>query len=99
MAAFAISPFETTRRTIDVVADGRQNDGRPLALARASVLSQGVTINALAIQTEYYRLHEYFRQELIGGPGSFVETTQNYETFPAAILRKLIREISATPMS
>ena len=99
MAAFAASPFQATRRTIDVVADGRQNDGRALALARADVLASGVTINALAIQTEYYRLQDYFRQELIGGPGAFVETTPNYQTFPAAILRKIIREISSTPLS
>ena len=38
-------------------------------------------------------IDEYYRQNVIGGPGSFVETATDYSDFERAIRRKLLREI------
>jgi hypothetical protein len=98
VASFARNGFEGARLVIDISSDGRQNDGRPLATARAEALALGVTINALTILNEYGSLDDYYRQEVIGGRSAFVEVAQDYEAYPMAILRKLIRELSSVPV-
>jgi hypothetical protein len=43
-------------------------------------------------------LESYFRQNVIGGRGSFVVVAQDFNSFGQAIVRKLIAEIAdATP--
>jgi hypothetical protein len=39
-------------------------------------------------------LDRYYQQNVIGGPGAFVVSAANYETFATAILKKLIAEIA-----
>jgi hypothetical protein len=53
-----------------------------------------VTINGLPILTEEPTLLEYFRDNVIGGPGSFVMEVQDFSHFAEAILRKLVLEIA-----
>ncbi len=49
MAHFATSKWQAKRRIIDVSGDGTNNSGRPVTEARDQAISQGVTINGLAI--------------------------------------------------
>ncbi len=54
-----------------------------------------MTINALAILNEEGEaLIEHFRDQVIGGPGSFVMSCADYGDFAAAIRRKLLREVT-----
>lgn len=103
MKRFAESPYRGTRRVIDVSGDGVNNSGRALAEARAEALAAGVTINGLPILGDhsglpsYTRpadLEQYFKAEVIGGPGAFVIVAENFRSYSTAILDKLIREIS-----
>lgn len=98
VASFARNGFQGTRLVVDISSDGRQNDGRPLPEARAEAKALGVTINALTILNEYSSLDDYYRREVIIGPSAFVEAAEDYEAYPGAILRKLIREISSVPV-
>jgi hypothetical protein len=82
------------RRVIDLATDGRNNMGRTVAEARRLVLSQDITINGLAISNEWKQLARYLERQVIGGPLSFVEEALNYDDFGAAMLRKLVREIT-----
>lgn len=102
--AFALNELDTNqfsglRRVIDLSGDGRTNDGRSLYGTRKEVLKHGVTINGLAILNELPLLADYFRKQLIGGDGSFVETAQDYSDFETAITRKLEREIRSAPLA
>jgi len=98
VASFVDNGFQGTRRVIDISSDGRQNDGRSLPDARAEAGARGVTINALTIVNEYGSLDDYYRREVIIGPSAFVEVAEDYDAYPRAILRKLIRELSSVPV-
>ncbi len=41
-----------------------------------------------------YDLAEYYREEVIYGPGAFVEIANDYDDFARAFLRKLRRELN-----
>src|SRR3712207_4772062 len=98
----AEAPFEGTRRVIDVSGDGVNNSGGPVEAARDKLLADGVTINGLPIMNDRptfgrlppVPLDEYFRESVVGGPGSFVIPTEDFQAFGQAVKRKLIREIA-----
>ncbi len=97
------------RRVIDVSGDGTNNSGRPVLDARDETVMAGITINGLAIINEHpnpgYFAHtqppeglpEYYRQNVIGGPGAFLLVVQDFSTFGDAITNKLVSEIAALP--
>ncbi len=99
--------FSGTRRIIDISGDGPDNRGGPAAAARERAVLSGITINGLAIINpgRTYSgpggipLDEHYRRDVTGGPGSFVLVVRQEEsTFAAAILNKLVLEISATEL-
>jgi Protein of unknown function (DUF1194) len=95
---FGSTLFDTAppadRKVIDLATDGRNNIGRPAREARDFVVGQGITINGLAVSNEWKQLAGYLEKQVIGGSSSFVEDAQSYDDFGAAMLRKLVREIS-----
>ena len=109
MSLLSESGFVADREVIDVSGDGTSNQGRPVTQARDAALSAGVTINGLAIfnrraaaQGGYLALHtnppgglaQYYRDNVIGGPGSFVLPIDDFRSFDAAMIRKLVTEIA-----
>jgi Protein of unknown function (DUF1194). len=94
--------FTGMRKVIDVSGDGPNIGGRPLAEARAEALAKGFTINALAIRRPGGRpggpggmaLETYYGEQLIGGPGAFVEIADETRPFAVAARRKLVAEIA-----
>ncbi len=106
MAQLARAPFEAKRRTIDVSGDGTNNAGRDVAQARDGALAAGVTINGLVILSERPLqwnpehtnppggLTQYYRNNVIGGPGAFVLEAKDFNAFGQAIINKMIAEIA-----
>jgi hypothetical protein len=100
------APFEAARRTIDVSGDGTNNSGRDIASVRDEVLARGVTINGLVILSDTPLpwnpehtnppggLDTYYRNNVTGGPGSFVMVAENHNSFGQAIVKKMIAEIA-----
>ena len=93
------SGYIATRRVIDISGDGANNDGRPVTEARDAAVAAGVTINGLPIIEVEPNLEEYYRDNVIGGPDSFVVVAHDTGAFGAAVLRKLLVEVAgiATP--
>lgn len=91
--AMAANAFVAPRRVIDVSGDGRNNRAPYPDQVRPRVIAAGVTINGLAIETDDDTLTRYYREEVIVGPGAFVERARNYNDYAAQIRRKLLREI------
>lgn len=91
--------FTSRRRVIDISGDGATNRGIPAAMARDRVVAQGITINGLPILTDDPGLDEYYRGNVIGGPGSFVIPAKDFEDFSSSILAKLVREIASAAAS
>ncbi|RZW10451.1 MAG: DUF1194 domain-containing protein [Rhodobacteraceae bacterium] len=84
------------RRTIDISGDGENNEGFAPVLAYRHFPLGGVTVNALAIggSVQLDGLVDYFRAEVIRGPGAFVQTALDYGDFERAMRLKLEREIA-----
>ena len=107
LAQFNRAPFEAPRRTIDVSGDGTNNAGRDVRLARNEAVAQGVTINGLVIlsqpQVSFNAEHtnppggleNYYRENVVGGPGAFVMVAEDFRSFGRAIVRKMIAEIAS----
>jgi hypothetical protein len=100
------APYEARRRVIDISGDGDNNSGRDITTARDEAIAKGVTINGLVILTEPPPpshsnhtnppggLANYYRNNVIGGPGAFVMVAENFNSFGNVLIKKLIREIA-----
>jgi hypothetical protein len=105
---FERSSFDAGRRVIDVSGDGTNNAGRDVALARNDAVAKGITINGLVILSERPipwnpehtnppgGLAHYYRENVIGGPGSFVMVAEDFKSFGRALTNKLVAEIAQT---
>lgn len=83
---------QCARKVIDVSGDGISNEGPMPAARHAALKALGVTVNALAIESDEDDLTDWFFEHLITGEGAFVMTAENFEAYPAQIRRKLQRE-------
>jgi uncharacterized protein DUF1194 len=105
IAHFAKSKWQASRRVIDISGDGTNNSGRPVTEARDQAVAGGATINGLAIINDKpnlgYSAHTqppgglplYYRQNVIGGPNSFLVVVQDFNSFADAMANKLAKEI------
>jgi hypothetical protein len=96
-AAFEHLPEPAGHRVIDISGDGMANFGVPPATARDTLVSQGITINGLAILSEEPWLDEYYRSNVVGGPAAFVLVAKGFDSFADAMLRKLVQEVASAP--
>ena len=106
VAQLTRAPFEAQHRTIDVSGDGTNNAGRDVGLARDEALALGISINGLVILSETPLpwnpehtnppggLTRYYRDNVIGGRGSFVLEAKDFNSFGEAIVKKMIAEIA-----
>lgn len=102
------APYGSARRTIDVSGDGTNNSGRDVTSARDDAVANGVTINGLVILTgqplswnaEHTTppggLDNYYRNNVVGGPGAFVMVAESFGSFGKAIINKMTAEIAAS---
>jgi hypothetical protein len=109
MQLLAETGVVATRHVIDVCGDGTNNAGREVAEARDDAVKAGITINGLAIINEHPvswtfahvqppgGLANYYRENVVGGPGSFVLEVHDFSTFGEAMTRKLVDEIAVGP--
>ena len=95
-AAFDHMPEPAAHRVIDVSGDGMANFGPSPAQVRDELVSQGITINGLAILTEEPWLAEYYSNNVIGGASSFCLVAENMDSFAEAMLKKLVQEVAGT---
>jgi hypothetical protein len=101
-AMFARNAFEGYRKVIDISGDGPNNLGLPVVMARDAALMDGITVNGLPILIRpsftVRELDRYYAECVTGGPGSFVLPIKDASEFATAIRRKLILEVSGTPV-
>lgn len=89
------------RRVVDVSGDGIETPpwfGTAILLpqARRMAMERDVLVNGLAITTDFANLLDYYRDQVIVGPGSFVIEALGFEDFKRSIREKLRREFSFT---
>jgi hypothetical protein len=103
------SPFKAARHTIDVSGDGTNNSGGEVGASRDAAIAKGITINGIVIlsatplawNADHTNppggLANYYRDNVMGGVGSFVMEAQSFESFGQAIINKLVAEIANLP--
>ena len=106
MNAFAQAPFASVRHTIDISGDGTNNAGREVGALRDEAVGKGITINGLVILSDNPLswnpdhtnppggLDNYYRNNVVGGPGAFVMVAQNFNSFGEAIINKMIADVA-----
>jgi hypothetical protein len=106
-AQFMRSGHDSQRRVSDVSGDGTNTNGREPAPARDEAIADGITINGLVILSPEPMpwnphhthppggLENYYRENVAGGPGTFVLVVEDFTSFAYAVVNKLIREIAA----
>ena len=89
-------------RTVDVAGDGINNEGFGPAEAYAAFPFQGVTVNGLVVNAADFEgetaLIPFYRDEVIRGPGAFIEIADSFQDYTDAMRRKLVRELGAQMM-
>jgi len=96
---FARCPAKAVRMVIDISGAGTNNGGRRVTTARDEALARGITINGLPILAIEPNLEDHYRDEVIGGPGSFLIAAKDFTQFGEAIIKKLITEIAGVEPS
>ncbi len=92
-AVSGTAPANCRRKVIDVSGDGVSNEGRAPRPVADNLAAEGYTINGLVIRGADPDPVAHYESEVIAGPGAFVEVAEDFEDYPRAILRKLLKEI------
>jgi hypothetical protein len=87
------NPVPCRRKILDISGDGANNDGVGPEWYRARGVFDGLTVNGLVIRGADPDPVAYYRENVITGPGAFIEIADGYEDYARAILRKLLREL------
>lgn len=89
-------PCEAASRVIDISGDGPNNGPISTPIARDEVVARGIRINGLPIVTPSEPdLAEWYRTNVIGGVGAFMQVAQGFEDFARAMRRKFLLEVAA----
>jgi hypothetical protein len=88
------APNRPKRCIVNMIGDGRSNDGIAPGPVRDRMAEAGITINGLCILHEEPDLLKSYTEEVIGGPEAFALTCANYADFTDAVRQKLTREIA-----
>ena len=85
------------QQTLDVAGDGENNDGFGPRHAYAAFPFDGVTVNGLVVNAADFEgeltLLDFFRDQVLRGPGAFLEVAQGFDDYADAMRRKLEREV------
>ena len=87
------APANAARSIVNVIGDGRSNQGIAPGPIRDRMAAADITINGLCILHEEPDLLESYGEEVIGGPGAFAVACARYPDFTEAMREKLTREL------
>ncbi len=88
------APFAARRSVINVIGNGKDNVAEDAGPSRDRVVEGGSTINGLVLGNDPAAT-DYYRQQVIGGPGAFVMTITDTATVTDTFARKFIGDIVA----
>ena len=85
-------------QTIDLSGDGSNNDGYGPQITYRHFPFQNTVVNGLVINAADFEgelfLIPFFENNVLHGPGAFLEVAQGFEDFERAMRRKLERELT-----
>ncbi|MDB2577805.1 DUF1194 domain-containing protein [Tateyamaria sp.] len=85
-------------KTLDMAGDGQNNEGFGPRLAYREFAFSDVTVNGLVVNAAEFAsetdLIAFYQNEVLWGPGAFMEVAQGFEDYERAMRRKLERELT-----
>jgi hypothetical protein len=91
-AMLLTAPFRSKSSVINIVGNGPDNVNEDVQAARKVALGLGFTINGVVLGHDPDVI-DYFRQNVVGGPGSFVAHVPSPEVMAEVLRRKFINDI------
>lgn len=88
------APFQGRRAVINILSNGVDNTGVVPNQQRDQAIRQGMTINGVVFG-DRRDLPDYFRRNVIGGPGAFLMTVHDPADLPEALERKFWHDLFA----
>ncbi|SDW58248.1 Protein of unknown function [Ruegeria halocynthiae] len=90
-------------QTIDISGDGKNNDGYGPQIAYKHFPFENTIVNGLVINAADFEgeidLIPFFQQNVLHGPGAFLEIAEGFDDFERAMRRKLERELKGLELS
>ncbi len=92
-------PQQCLRQVVDVSGDGVHNDGFNPQIAYRTFEFDAISVNGLVIKGADPDPEQYYRENVVHGPGSFLVVANNFNDYGEAIKQKLLREIGPQNIS
>lgn len=90
-------------RTLDMAGDGINNEGFGPAEAYAAFPFDEVVVNGLVVAPldgpDQADVEGFYRDQVLHGPGAFLEIARGFEDYEGAMRRKLLRELRPRAIS
>lgn len=86
------APYAADRAVINIIGNGEDNVGEDAGAARERVIASGGTVNGVVLGDDPLIL-DYYRQQVIGGPGAFVIATGEAAGMTEVLTRKFLHDI------
>ena len=86
------APYATDRAIVNIIGNGEDNVGEAAEAARERAMAMGGTVNGVVLGDDPHLL-DYYRRQVIGGPGAFVIATGEAATLVEALTRKFLHDI------
>ena len=92
-------PYQCLRQVVDVSGDGVHNDGFNPQIAYRTFEFDAIAVNGLVIKGADPDPEQYYRENVVHGPGAFLIVANNFNDYGEAIKQKLLREIGPQNLS
>jgi hypothetical protein len=86
------APYAARRSVANIIGNGEDNVGEDAAFARDRSIEKGVVVNGVVLGGDPAML-DYYRRQVVGGPGAFVMSTSSSATMAEVLVRKFLYDI------
>jgi Ca-activated chloride channel homolog len=86
------APYAADRAIVNIIGNGEDNVGEEPGAARERVIAMGGTVNGVVLGDDPLVL-DYYRQQVIGGPGAFLIATDEAAALLEVLTRKFLYDI------
>jgi uncharacterized protein DUF1194 len=86
------APYAARRAVINIIGNGEDNVGEDAQAARDRAVEKGIIVNGVVLGTDPAML-DYYRREIVGGPGAFVMWASNIAVMSDVMARKFQSDI------
>jgi Protein of unknown function (DUF1194) len=87
------APYRADRSVINVIGNGWDNVGEGPRAARDRVVAERMTINGVVVGNDPV-LMDYYRGNVIGGPGAFLLAVEDIASMPGVLARKFLYDVA-----